>query len=119
MGYQQIKRDFLGIADVVGIRETAPEGSPGMILAQLTTRKSIGAHIRKYVSDASSTDEIPTLRKLRAVLSIGCEVVVMGYFREMVPTADGKGIKVSGWLYVPLRVTHEALDAATLRKRKK
>ena len=119
MGYQMIKRDFLGVADVVGIRETAAKDQPPFVLAQLTTRTQIQAHVRKYTSEASSTDEIPTLRKLRAVLGTGSEVVILGYFREMVATADGKGLKVSPWLYVPLRVTEEVLQGSLDRKRRK
>lgn len=119
MGQFQVKRDFLGVADVVGVAETAAPDQPDYVLAQLTTRTGINAHVRKYTSDAKSTDEIPTLRKLRAVLSRGrTHVVILGYFREMVPTADGKGMKVSSWLYVPLRVTEQVLQGALDRKRK-
>jgi len=103
-GGMQIKRDYGGFADIVGV------SSGKHIAVQITTLDQVGPHIRKYVSDAKSGGFGDTTIEvnLRSYLQNGGTFVILGYYKE--------GAR---WAHKVTYVTEETLDAAVSRKRRK
>ena len=116
-----IKRDLLGIADIVGLQPGLMNDRPGsepphqstdVLFLQLTTKEGVGAHIRKLVS--SETFELSrgnplTYKEItEKVMDAGVTIIIWGWYK------DDKG----RWAHSTTTVTRELLEAAIARKRR-
>ena len=109
---QQIKRDFAGFADLVGVTPVKVGNKTfGQIIAvQITTRDQVMPHIRKYTDPEAKSGGLgdqPIEYHLREFLRNGGIFVILGYHKPK-----------SRWECTVTKVTEVELDAAVARKRK-
>jgi hypothetical protein len=102
-----VSKDMLGFADVLGI--CPPNGHA--VAGQITTRASMGAHLRKYTnpSETHGQAKIPIEFHLREFLQCGGEFILLGFFKD-----DGSRF----WRVEIVLVSEALLDIYVSRKRR-
>lgn len=104
-----VKKDMLGVIDVLGIKAVGTHTE--MLGIQDTTKTGMAAHIRKM----ASTDEVaipgigkrPYVDMVRAFLNANGKLLLIGWYQEG-----------SRWAFETFWVTEDVLQKAIARKRK-
>ncbi|HWD40079.1 MAG TPA: hypothetical protein VG944_14615 [Fimbriimonas sp.] len=106
-GPQITRKDVLGLFDVMGLAK--PDGR--CIGCQITTRESVGAHLRKYTDPKKThgSGKVPIENHLREFLACGGRFVILGFWQE----TTGRRL----WQADMTLVTPELLDQYKARKR--
>ena len=110
-GGNYVKKDLLGIFDILGIRRWV--GETRVIGVQLTTESEINAHIRKMASDktvrTAGLGEPSYYENSINWLDNGGEILIIGWFKK-------PGLR--NWYHEEVTVTKEMIESFRIRRRK-